>query len=336
MKYLVKNRLLYFYLRCIELLPIFCKRVAPKYGRVLLSNIAHLGDVVIASCAVNMIKAAYPKAEIAFLTSSASKVVLEGVCPLHVFDHFKHNRAKISLLKKLYRHGSSFLKAILEIRKQKYDLFIDLYPFYPNAIALSFLCGIPSRMGYTSGGYGKFLTHPVDFCLEKDRPLARYYNDLLGIAGLFKPALLLSRSPIEGQYIVFHPGAGNPSKEWGVEGWRDLLKHLSGKKVVFTGQGEREDKMIKEIDKNAISLSSQLSFKDLTSLVARASLVVCVDTAIQHIAAAFDTPTVTLYIEKDDFGLFHGDSSKCRALIVKKGSILSKDLVDAIVKQLFI
>jgi ADP-heptose:LPS heptosyltransferase len=338
-KYLVKNRWLLLYLTWVDRLLIKKEkemRVPPK--RVLLSNIAHLGDVVIASCAISIIKKAYPKADIGFLTSSSSKVVLKGhkdLKYLHTFDHFKHNRGKIGFLKKFWRHVASLYKACISIRQVQYDLAVDLYPFYPNSIALLMFCHIPYRLGFTSGGYGPSLTHPVPFDLKEGTPMSRYYKTLFAKIGVevtsYKPSLVSSNRQFP-SYILFHPGAGNPLKEWDIESWKRVYR----RSCVFTGFGEREAKIIQAIDKEALSFCGILDFPDLVSLVSKASLVVCVDTCIQHIAAAFDIPTITIYIERDKSGLFHGDSPQNIALFPLEDREAAEELIRIRVKQLFI
>src|SRR5271166_354263 len=72
--------------------------------RILVSNIAHLGDVVNATAVISALRNAFPQAEIGFLTSSWARPIIENnaqIKYIHTFDHFLLNRSRLSKWSKI-------------------------------------------------------------------------------------------------------------------------------------------------------------------------------------------------------------------------------------------
>jgi hypothetical protein len=86
-------------------------------SRILVSNIGHLGDLVIAGSVAPILKQHYPQAIIGYLVSSYSQCVLEEnpyIDQTHLLDHWVLNRTPIAKpeKKRLYRIMMSPLSSI--------------------------------------------------------------------------------------------------------------------------------------------------------------------------------------------------------------------------------
>jgi ADP-heptose:LPS heptosyltransferase len=97
-----------------------------------------------------------------------------------------------------------------------------------------------------------------------------------------------------------HIGAGSPLKEWPESKWIELAAALAdeGHLIVFTGRGEREAATIKRVCRSmgsGIDLSNRLQWNDWVEVVRGAKLVIGVDSAAGHVAAATYTPSVLIY-----------------------------------------
>src|SRR5262245_39691017 len=313
--YLVRNRVLNSVLRFIDgvlsLHPRPARPIAPP-RRILVANIAHLGDVLLSTGVLAALRAAVPHAHLGLLAGSWSRVVLEGhqlVDALHHFDHALLNRGAGSRWEKLRRHLVTRRRAVAEIRAARYDLAIDLYPYFPNAIPLLWAAGVPARIGYTSGGFGRLLTHPVPWSL-REWHVTGYHAHLLDqvsiptpATGFLPPVLPADQMPLpEGlpaTYIVLHAGAGANFKEWPVQQWRQLVQQLRsvGYQLVFTGNGERERQTcaaIMEGQSGCVNYCGRLSWRQFVGTVRRARLVIGVDSVAGHVASATGTPCVVL------------------------------------------
>ena len=320
-----------------------CTNPIPEPRKILLSNGAHLGDVLLSTGILRVLKKEFPDAEIGFLTGSWSRQILESsplVDYLHLVDHWKLNRSKEPRWKKIVRYLRSRSVAKEEIKRVGYDLAIELYPYFPNNISLLYQAGIPVRIGYTSGGFGPLLTHSLDWKNEErsilwnEKELVRIF--LLGsrepssYSPHLAPDLSLMeriRSKFSGKfpfgepYFVFHMGTGSSVKEWPILNWRSLAILFLGRqaRIVLTGVGLREKATIdavKSLDPILfVDLCDQLDWKEFVTLIAGAALVVSVDSVAGHVAAATGTPSVVIGNGLNAPANWHPHSEVCRVLI---------------------
>jgi ADP-heptose:LPS heptosyltransferase len=286
----------------------------PPPRRILVSNIAHFGDVVIALAVVPVLKRAFPEAEIGFLAGSWSRELLElfpDIKWIHAFDHFLLNRQARTMGGKIGAHWQTFHQASREIREIHYDVGIELFYFLQNAIPLLWWSGIPARIGYTSGGLGPLLTHPMEWHYKNQHVLA-YHLQLLAYLGIDEPVpsrlvwppRKSSPTPVvvppEKYDVVIHPGGGAGFRAWPLERWRAVVKALSdrGYRMVFTGRGMSEAKNIETISRdipNCLDLCDRLDWAQFIRVIEGARLLVGIESVAGHFAAAADIPSVLVY-----------------------------------------
>lgn len=313
-KYLVRNRLLYNLLRSVDAILASRRTDVPVKAprRLLLANLAHLGDVLHATGVLPALHRAFPGIEIGFLAGSWSRPVLDGhprLCRVHWFDHAWLNRSEAGRTTRLLRHLRTRREALAGIRAAGYDVAIDLYPHFPNAGPLLHAAGVPVRIGHTSGGFGPLLTHPHDWSLS-DRHVTDYHVDLLralplpeAIDGPLPADLPAMHTPVPsdspGGYIQLHPGSGNAIKDWPEASWRELAETLAmrGHPLVFTGNGAREQHLCGRLSAALPACrdySGRLSWPQFVAVVRGARVLIGVDSIAGHLAAALGTPCVVV------------------------------------------
>lgn len=276
---------------------------SPK--KILLCNIAHFGDLIISTTVLPVLKKQYPHCEIGFLTGSApGKAVLKDhplVSRVHFFDHCYLHRAN-GKCKAALHHKITLARALKEIRETRYDMAIDLYSYFPNAIPLLAKAKIPIRIGYTTGGFSNLLTHPVAWHFH-DRYVGFAHLHLLETLGIAtqeeSPLPCYHFKKKQGDHVVVHMGSGSPLKEWSVPRWIELIKQCEarGWKICLTGKGAREGELCAQVTAatHATNLCNQLDWAGFVSTVQEARLLIAVDSAAVHTAAAASTPTIVLY-----------------------------------------
>jgi len=280
--------------------------------RILLANGAHLGDVFLSTALLPVLQEAFPAAEFGFLIGSWSRPVVQDHPLLrwvHVVDHWKINRARISLLQKISQYDRTRRQALREIRQVRYEVALDLYYYFPNSIPLLWQAGIPTRIGYTSGGFGPLLTHALDF-RNAERHVLDYQADLLRFlplgkaVGELRPQMdtIPRHEPgwdLPKEYLVFHLGTGAAWKEWPREKWRALAEALCqrGHDLVFTGNREAERRLIQEVSRglpSCVDLCGRLTLREFAAVLREARLLIGVDSVAGHLAAAVGTPCVVI------------------------------------------
>jgi len=285
----------------------------PTPKRLLLANSAHLGDVLIMTGLFTSLKAYNPDMEIGCVVGSWAAHIVKAnplVSFVHIIDHWKQNRAKMSLFEKYRRYQSTARAALAEMRAIGYDVAIDVYPFFPNVALWLHQARIPVRIGYTSGGFGNLYTHPMDWAM-RDAHVLEYHFQLLKCLPNFtaehfekRQVILHGESPPRDRAtehcIVLHIGAGHHKKNWLLDSWKQLAARLigDGYTVVFTGSGSADEKKIQSVTKDlpgSVNLCNQLSWREFIGVIEHAELLIGVDSVSTHIADAVGTPSVTLY-----------------------------------------
>lgn len=310
--------------------------------RLLISNVAHLGDLVVATSVLPVLKSAFPECRIGFLIGSWSLPVLDGhplVDDIHILDHWSTNRAPLSHGQKWRQYRETRRQALREVRAARYDTALDLHWNFPNTLPFLWQARIPARIGYGSAGFGPLATHCVGF---DARPLsvgARHLGlvrrlpvcegDLVQAAPNLPPvdaadiAALdreLQAGGLAGEdYVVFHVGAGLHLNVWPTAKWRSLAERLvaEGRRLVFTGVGDRDQALIAEITaglNGCVSLCGRLSWGGFVAAIARARLLVCVDTVAGHISGAVGTPCAVIVTGRHPY-LWHPQGQGYRVLI---------------------
>lgn len=331
--YRAVNPILYAYLRAwdVTLAPLcwlsagkksrtLPLRRAPK--RLLIANCAHLGDVVLATSVLPVLKTVFPGVSIGFLCGGWAREMLEGHALLdriHTVDHWKLDRSGRRQEQKLVRYIRTRRHAIREIRAAGYDAAIDLYYFYPNAADILWAADIPVRIGFTSGGFGGLYTHPVVYKYQPGHHMSDYHADLLRSVGVGNEHLANMRPMLAGvaattlspgcepksiankgqDYVLIHMGIGNRAREWPVAKWRALTSrlHAAGYRMVFTGRGTRERRLVGLVTEHldgCVDLCDRLDLPEYVTTVERASVAVVGESLAVHVAAAVGTPSVVI------------------------------------------
>jgi ADP-heptose:LPS heptosyltransferase len=287
-------------------------------ARVLVANAGHVGDMIMSTASIAALKAALPGVEIGVLTGTYNRPVLENhplVGRLHFLDHWYLSRDRAPLRRKAVQYRHQRARVVREIADCGYDAAVDLRIWFPNFISVLADAGIPLRIAYDRVGGGPLLTHRKTCRYDRRHELERQM-DLVSELGVSAEAFRRARptlAPIPNsaaaevdalvggleRFRILHPAASVATKDWPLASWlalgRALLKE--GITPVITGRGARDAAIARAIADGlpgCINSCDRLSWGGLMEMIRRADLVYSVDTAIAHIAAALQRPTVTI------------------------------------------
>jgi ADP-heptose:LPS heptosyltransferase len=108
--------------------------------------------------------------------------------------------------------------------------------------------------------------------------------------------LLAGPPPLEGPYVVLHPGTSVPARAWPAERFREacLLLTAAGHRVVVTGAPEEAELAASVAGTEGLDLSGT-DLAHLARVLAGADAVVVGNTGPAHLAAAVGTSVVSLF-----------------------------------------
>ncbi len=287
---------------------------------ILLVQLDHLGDAILSTVMLPVLRNRYPEASIEVLAGASSAELFEAMPEI--------DRVYVSRVNRFARGGRfGWILATLwwgwRLRRRKVDLAIDVRGEFPHAVIL-WLSGARRRLGWDCGGGGFLLTGSPRFV--PDRPEVESRLALLAeleirpadADGAVRPAFcppdearrVVARRLAEswrhgssdGPRIVLHVGAGIPAKQWPVERWRELVGRVIvqlGAQVVLVG-GPDDRKTARAILgarpwPGVANWTGRLRLVELAALVEQADLVVGADSGPAHLAAAVGTPVVVLF-----------------------------------------
>ncbi len=107
-------------------------------------------------------------------------------------------------------------------------------------------------------------------------------------------------------YVVIHPGPLTAYKRWPLAFWQQLITYLvrRGYQVVLSASPAKQDLQLNhdilslletDVRAQVLDTAGKLSIPQAGSLIRAAVLYIGVDTSITHLAAACNTPTITLF-----------------------------------------
>ena len=287
--------------------------------KILISNCAHIGDVILSTSVLPVLKCINKDIEIGFLVSNNGSTAIKDhtlIDHIHIFNHPMHNRNHISKKPKQKEGAKSFLRALEEINKVNYDSAIDLYSFFPHSSKmLLFHSNIPLRIGWAIHQNPYYFNHLIPIPSLSIHIVERY-RELLKFCGIddyslqhLKPTLTyhrlaqnvsLPQSFLDEGFVAVHMGTGDMKREWSNSNWIALCKKLEekGYNLLFVGNGQREQNRVKLVSqhlKTSVDLSGKIGFKELLEVIKKSRLIVGLESMIVHAASAFNLPIVAIY-----------------------------------------
>lgn len=129
----------------------------------------------------------------------------------------------------------------------------------------------------------------------------------------------------EAAYAVLHPGARAAARRWDPESFAQVADRLAGLglRIVITGSPAETDvtrALRQAMTADAVDTAGlDLPLGALAALVARASVVICNDTGVSHLASALRVPSVVIFLASDPGRWAPLDAGRHRALTPAMG-----------------
>lgn len=344
MKYAVR-RVLLLLLALVGRLAVVRRPVAvPRH--ILVIKPDHLGDVLLLTPALRQLRRQYPQARIVALVGPWARVMLERnpdidavlTLPFPGFDRQRAPEARRGLRAVGQAYVALWRYALL-LRAGAYDAALVLRDDHWWGAALALLAGIPRRIGHAVLECRPFLNTALPWdprrhvSAQSLDAVAALSNDTDASydATRFEPepgdhvwaAEWLAQQGIDpgARIVAIHPGTGGASKLWLVERWAAVADALIGQfgvRVLLTG-GPGEADLVAAVSERmqrpAARMVGAARVPQLAALLARAALVIGVDSGPLHIAVSQGAPSLHLFGPSDPqrFGPW-GDLARHRVL----------------------
>jgi predicted lipopolysaccharide heptosyltransferase III len=294
--------------------------------KILVLQLKRIGDLILTTPALAALRQHYPEAKITLAVEESCKDLLPGIPHVDRTMIFRRKKSNVGLWRKL---ALSRFDTALDFTGSDRSAFYAVLSKSKQRVCFEWV----KKSRFRAFFYNRLVDSPV-----RERHTVDHYLDLLSPLGVRngaasislrvppeadqKVAQLLSAQGITGDFFVVHPGTARVEKYWPAERWAEVIefcaRDLKMPCVITGGKDEFEQTQIAAIKVrcNCVDLSGKLDLLGLAALAKEARLVLSVDSAPMHLAAAFQTPQVALFGPTNPF---HWHPRHDRAVLVRAG-----------------
>jgi predicted lipopolysaccharide heptosyltransferase III len=275
---------------------------------ILLIQLKRIGDLILTTPSIAALREKFPNAILSLVVSPAVEQLLPAIPGID----------KVFVV----RGKADDAMDWIALTWGRFDYCLD-FTRNDRSSFLTFLSGARKRITsdhpnlrtkIRARSYNEFveapvrLLHTVDYHLALLQPLgienaSRAIRLDLPEATLARAEGLLQTSGAESEFVLLHPGSARAEKFWEVDRWAQLIDHCVRERqmkcILTGGRSPIEQTQIAAIKSatgsNVIDLSGKTDLLTLAALVRKARLLVTVDSAPMHFAAAWETPQVVLF-----------------------------------------
>ena len=277
--------------------------------RILIVQLRQMGDVLVTTPVIRVLRQHRPRSHIAFLVERPSYHILSGNPYLD----------EILVLDR-ERYGSPFyvVNVLRTIRQKRFDLVFDFLG-NPRSALIAYCSGARVRVGYDFRVRKHFYTHivrrdvqpkyAVDFKMDALRAIGidgrgEHTLDFFvpPEAHLFAEGFVRREGIGQNDVVIaVSPTSRRPYKRWPlsrfarVSDW--LIAAWGAKILLLWGPGEREvvGKMRALMEREPIISPQTPTVKEVGALLERCAFLISNDNGTKHIAVALGVPTITIH-----------------------------------------
>ena len=278
--------------------------IKSKIQTIIILRYDRIGDMIVSLPLCKALKKSIPSANITVIASSANADISSGC-----------NYIDQTLIKP--RQLIEWLSMLILLRRKKYSLAIDLNHavtphtifairlLKPDHVASPFKDG---RWGVEGSELKLFNLMPPQHEEKYNRPIAETYLDIARLIGCSTEDCIpypLPHHPkpfdLPDRYVILNPSGSRPTMKLRdidlIQVVRYILKYDNKIKILIPCLSDDFDRVnllfLKSLNTNVLRPLD--SPKELLPLVQHSSLVVTPDTALVHLACAYDIPLVAIY-----------------------------------------
>jgi lipopolysaccharide heptosyltransferase II len=280
-----------------------------------------IGDIVLSTIVLDNLIAHFPSVKIDYLTEHFAKSAVENN-PLV-------NKV-ITIDKKEFP-----LKAALKIRKEKYDMILDLWS-NPRSAQITFLSGVKYRVGFayrgrkyaynflatSSKGEHHSAEHNLELLKAIDVPIVSkkihyYVDDKDDIAA---KDFIKKNFRGDKKIMGIIPSGGWPSKRCDASKWVEIGKAITEKHnvgfLILWGPGDEKDANYIKVNLANSVLASKTTVSEMSGFIKNCNIILANDSGPMHIAAALNIPTLGIFGPTNPKA--HGPYSENSTYIIKE------------------
>ena len=274
---------------------------------VLLIQLKRIGDLVLTVPAIAALRQNFPDAKISLIVAHGSRELLPAIPGV---DHTFIARGRVTDAAQWFALATAKFDYCLDFSRTDRSAFLTLLSGARKRITYDTIRREPlRRLSYNEFVPSKVrFVHTIDHHLALLAPLgvhdvSQEIHLALPPAAKARATAVVSEQELGENFVILHPGSARTEKFWIARRWAEVVNQISGQEqirfVLTGGKSRMEQDHIARIKSHlqspVVDLSGQLDLLTLAALIARARLLVTIDSAPMHLAAALGTPQIALF-----------------------------------------
>ena len=303
-----------------------------KRMKILLLQLKRIGDLILTTPAIAALRTNFPDAHITLAVSRECAELLPAISNVDRVLIARRNLRDVAMVSSVAgqkfdycidftRNDRSAFLTLLSAAGRRVASYRVREQSKTRARVYTDLVGVRVRDMHTID-YNLALIEPLGIRAVSSPPQLELPQTSLEKADQLRRDYKVTRP-----YVVLHPGSARREKLWTAARWTEVIDHFQQDNefdcVLTSGPSVDEQAHISEITKRLqhkiANLSGKTDLLTLAALIARAKMLVTVDSAPVHLAASTHTPQVVLFGPTNPF---HWRPTHSQALILHGKSVL--------------
>lgn len=295
--------------RAHKYMPMYLK--PDPQSRFLVIRPGGLGDALMAVPFLKALKKSFPNSKVTLMLQKKNQAALQY---LDAFDELIIVDALNGLFKNIYK-----------IRRNHFDIVLDLEPFRKVSSIISYLSGAPIRIGFDTNNRRLLYTHYVTYANEKNYDSLNMTRQLkvIGIdvapqdasdigfplpeESSKKAGEILASNGLNWVHdfiVAVAPGVLKPHHRWNMQRFAGLIELILDEdpktKVVLMG-APADQPDVKEVmehlqpDNRVVDLVGKTTFVDALAIFRHCKTLIACDGGMVYMAAAMGCGTISLW-----------------------------------------
>jgi predicted lipopolysaccharide heptosyltransferase III len=323
---------------------------------ILLIQLKRIGDLILTTPAIAALRKKFPEAKLTLVISRECAPLIPAISGINQVLIMHRGIKDIGAF---FRTARNKFHYCIDFTRNDRSAFVSLLSRAEKRI-VSYR--IKRRSKIRRHFYTDFVEHrmrdmhTIDYNLSLLEPLgikeaAPMIKLDLPEAAREKAKALRHEAKIDNRFVIIHPGSARVEKFWASERWAEVIEHARTNQrfdcLLTGGSSQLEQAHLARIEAklsrpdqasvgSVVDLSGKTDLLTLAALIAQAQLVVTVDSAPMHLAAATRTPQVVLFGPTNPFHwrpresavvILQGESSLAATEFVSKQNRLPMKLI---------
>lgn len=267
--------------------------------KILIIQTAFIGDVILATGILEKLHSHFPDTDLHFLLRKGNESILQG----HPF------LTKVWIWNKKENKQKNLFRLIREIRKERFDLVINLQRFASSGL-LTVFSGAQRKIGFKKNPLSFIFSESYHHQIGEESHEIDRNNKLiekLTDGNAFKPKLYPTKSDFnkiqpysKAKFVTIAPASVWFTKAAPIEKWAELIDDIPSDYSIYLLGSEQDiilcDELKRTSDRSNIDiLAGKLSLLESGALMSKANMNYSNDSAPLHLASAMNAPATGIF-----------------------------------------